>query len=71
MSNIEAIIVDGVRYDKVKAKTEFVCEECELREVCEETKNFGDTCWHLARINECWERKEEQYGKCRFGLLWL
>lgn len=29
MSNIEAIIVDGVRYDKVKAKTEFVCEECE------------------------------------------
>lgn len=26
MSNIEAIIVDGVRYDKVKAKTEFVCE---------------------------------------------
>ena len=26
MSNIEAIIVDGVRYDKVKAKTKFVCE---------------------------------------------
>lgn len=36
MSNIEAIIVDGVRYDKVKAKTGSVCEECELREVCKE-----------------------------------
>lgn len=40
MSNIEAIIVDGVRYDKVKAKTEFVCEECELREVCEEVRTM-------------------------------
>ena len=42
MSNIEAIIVDGVRYDKVKAKTEFVYEECELREVCN-----GDTAISL------------------------
>lgn len=33
---IEAIIVDGVRYDKVKAKTGSVCEECELREACKE-----------------------------------
>ena len=38
MGNIEAIIVDGVRYDKVKAKTKFVCEECELREVCEKKR---------------------------------
>lgn len=58
MSNIEAIIVDGVRYDKVKAKTEFVCEECELREVCEECKYFGDICWRLSQLDECWERKE-------------
>lgn len=35
MSNIEAIIVDGVRYDKVKAKNGFTYEECELREVCD------------------------------------
>ena len=40
MSNIEAIIVDGVRYDKVKAKTEFVCEECELREACVEIRPY-------------------------------
>lgn len=39
--NIEAIIVDGVRYDKVKAKTEIVCCECELRDVCKENGDFA------------------------------
>ena len=60
MSNIEAIIVDGVRYDKVKAKTEFVCEECELREVCENMSyvQFAVKCNVIIRNNECWKRKE-------------
>ena len=56
MSNIEAIIVDGVRYDKVKAKTEFVCEECELREVC--NAKMVVYCWATLGKNECWKRKE-------------
>ena len=60
MSNIEAIIVDGTRYDKVKAKTEFVCEECELREVCEEDKDYAVFCGALiSELGECWKRKEE------------
>lgn len=60
MSNIEAIIVDGVRYDKVKAKTEFVCEECELREVCEEDNDYAVFCGALvSELGECWKRKEE------------
>ena len=60
MSNIEAIIVDGVRYDKVKAKTEFVCEECELREVCEEDTDYAVFCGALiSELGECWKRKEE------------
>ena len=43
MSNIEAIIVDGVRYDKVKAKTEYVCEECEQYvEMQLSLKKFGN-----------------------------
>ena len=58
MSNIEAIIVDGVRYDKVKAKTEFVCEECELREVCEVDGNLAADCHLLVLYNEYWKRKE-------------
>ena len=60
MSNIEAIIVDGVRYDKVKAKTEFVCEECELRTMCEDISyaKFAVECNVITNNNECWKRKE-------------
>lgn len=60
MANIEAIIVDGVRYDKVTAETELVCVECELREVCEEIRDFAIACGDaLSSNNECWKRKEE------------
>ena len=63
MSNIEAIIVDGVRYDKVQAKTEYVCEECELREVCEEDKEFTDKCIAINEYeSKCWKRKESSNG---------
>lgn len=59
MSNIEAIIVDGVRYDKVKSNTQYVCEECELREVCESQPYFGlaAKCDVITNNNECWKRK--------------
>ena len=57
--NIEAIIVDGVRYDKVKAKTEFVCEECELGEVCDENAKMVVYCWATLKKNECWKRCEQ------------
>jgi hypothetical protein len=60
MSRIEAIIVDGVRYDKVVAKAEFVCGECELREVCKENGYFTIACVKaLSSDDECWKRKEE------------
>lgn len=57
MSDIEAIIVDGVRYDKVKAQTVFVCEECELREVC--NAKMVVYCWATLGKNECWKRCEQ------------
>lgn len=56
MSNIEAIIVDGVRYDKVKAKTEFVCEECELREVCKDSDSLAAECKCITEHYQCWKR---------------
>lgn len=59
MSNIEAIIVDGVRYDRVQAKTEFVCEECELIDKCQEHTGVALKCMSRAKDCECWERKEE------------
>lgn len=60
MSNIEAIIVDGVRYDKVKAKNGFTCEECELACKCGIKDNRLKTvCYSLTSYDECWKRKEE------------
>lgn len=32
------IIINGVRYDVVDAKTEFTCDECDLRHLCEKTQ---------------------------------
>lgn len=59
MSNIEAIIVDGVRYDKVKAKTEFVCEECEFARKCGiKDYSLKIACYNLTNYDECWKRKE-------------
>ena len=58
MSNIETIIVDGVRYDRVQAKSEFVCEECELRDKCQVYPVVALQCRSLAKDCECWERKE-------------
>ena len=59
MLNIEAIIVDGVRYYRVQAKTEFVCEECELRERCKDDTSIVLKCRSLAIDCECWKRKNE------------
>lgn len=56
MANIEAIIVDGVRYDKVK--TEFVCEECDLRDLCDESDSLGLECNCITEGDQCWKRKE-------------
>lgn len=37
---LNSITIDGVQYNVVKASTEFVCEECHLREMCED--DFAD-----------------------------
>lgn len=37
---LNSITIDGVQYNVTKASTEFVCEECHLREICEE--DFAD-----------------------------
>ena len=59
MLNIEAIIIDGVRYDKVKGKTEYVCDDCELREACKGEVDFAIACGDaLSSNDECWKRKE-------------
>ena len=60
MSNIEAIIIDGVRYDKIKVNTCLSCKECELARECEIKGNsIKFACYNLTNYDECWKRKEE------------
>ena len=61
--NIEAIIVDGVRYDKVKSDVSpiNICDICDLHWLCEP---IGSTfavfeCKVLSNNNECWKRCEQ------------
>lgn len=62
MSNIEAIIIDGVRYDMVKidVSPRNICDMCDLQWLCEP---IGSTfpvveCKALLEDNECWKRIE-------------
>lgn len=34
--NEVSISINGVRYDAVEVNTEFACEECDLRKICEQ-----------------------------------
>lgn len=34
--NEVSIVINGVRYDAVEANTEFACDECDLRKICEQ-----------------------------------
>ena len=52
------VFIVGSPLETARAMTDNVCEECELKEVCKKTKNFGGTCWHLTVFKECWKRKE-------------
>lgn len=36
--NEVSIIINGVGYDAVEANTEFICEECDLRDLCEKVQ---------------------------------
>lgn len=36
--NEVSIIINGVRYDVVEANTEFACEECDIRDLCEKVQ---------------------------------
>lgn len=38
--NEVSIIINRVRYDAVDAKTEHICEECDLLHLCEKEQNM-------------------------------
>lgn len=63
MSNIEAIIVNGVRYDKVKTDVSphNICDICDLHWLCEPIDSTFPVmeCKVLASNKECWKINEE------------
>ena len=61
--NEVSIIINGVRYDAVDAKTEFTCEECDLRDLCG-TLQYTCLC-HVFDItkNQCFKKSDKKFEK--------
>lgn len=52
MSKQISIIIDNVRYDRVKAKTCLSCDECDLEHLCEEVgSQFPMVCYALSEMD--------------------
>lgn len=61
--NEVSIIINGVRYDTVKANTEFTCEECDLCFVCEE-KIFSPPCLIIGLYEAvCFKKSDKKFEK--------
>ena len=61
--NEVSIIINGVRYDAVDAKTEFTCEECDLRDLCG-ILQYTCLC-HVFDItkNQCFKKSDKKFEK--------
>ena len=47
-----SIIIDNVRYDRVKAKTCLSCDECDLEHLCEDIEgHFPMVCYALSEMD--------------------
>lgn len=52
MSKQISIIIDNVRYDRVKAKTCLSCDECDLEHLCEDIESqFPMVCYALSNMD--------------------
>lgn len=52
MAHKISIIIDDVTYDRVIPKNiELMCDECDLRYLCENKTSFTHTCISLAAID--------------------
>ena len=61
--NEVSLIINGVRYDALDAKTEFTCEECNLRHLCEKTQ-FMCLCLILdVEENKCFKKSDKKFEK--------
>jgi hypothetical protein len=58
-----SIIINGVRYDAVETKTEFTCEECELRDLCQQVQ-YTCLC-HIfdITVNQGFKKSDKKFEK--------
>ena len=61
--NEVSIIINGVRYDEVERKTEFFCEECDLRHLCEKVQ-YMSLCLILdIEENRYFKKSDKKFEK--------
>ena len=61
--NEVSIIINGVRYDAVDAKTEFTCEECDLRKICEQAPYCNICIAFDIRDNKCFKKTNKKFER--------
>ena len=53
---IDAIIINGVVYNRVKATTPYqVCDECDLEKICSNDIDFGCMCNYACESIDVWK----------------
>lgn len=56
------LMIDNQLYGIENANTDQVCEECGLREICEEDTKFADSisffCHYISKKNQCWKQSK-------------
>lgn len=56
------LIIDNKLYSIENANTDNVCEECGLREICEEGTKFADSisffCYNVSNRYQCWKQSK-------------
>jgi hypothetical protein len=61
--NEVSIIINGVRYDAVDAKTEYSCEECDLRHLCEKAQHMCLCLVLDIEVNRVFKKSNKKFEK--------
>ena len=52
---IDAIVINGVIYNRVEAKTDYTCDECDLEEICSINLDFSCMCAYASENGYIWK----------------
>lgn len=57
---IDAIVINGVKYDRVKAKTRYTCDKCDLEKICSKDSDLSSVCVYASEIGYMWKVNNKQ-----------